>query len=651
MAMTVEQQRAMAMANARRRAAESGGMLQTGQDAQTGIGRGLTAGFSDELFAAGLTIPEMIRGAATGQDEGKGVIDRVGDAYSRALDFNRRFEGQAQERSPAAFTAGEIAGGVMLPAGAARTGATLGQQALRGAQVGAAYGGAYGVGSGETPAGRFAGGVSGALTGGALGALGIAATEGVVRGVGKLAEPFVQAYRGTRDPGGEAARRVSSALKRDLTAGQRGLGPQEFALERATGTPVTLMEIGGETTRALGRSAANTSPEARIALEEITSERFREQAPRIAQWFDDNFNIRLTSDVMERLQTEARKVNRPAYKQAYEDGARGVWTDELSQLVQAPEVQNAIRIAQTQARNWAVREGFKPPIGAFTIQDGRTVLTKTENGNTILPSLQLLDYVKRSLDQSGSPLAAQFAKTLRDHLDELVPSYQAARSGAAKYFGKQDALEAGAEFATMTSDPREAAKAIAKLTPEEKKLFETGFVSTLVNKIRESPDQRSILNRIATSPNARQRIELAIGPKKAREFEARMRIEDLMDRARKAVQGNSTTARQLAEMGLAGGAGIYGSVAVYNQDPTSIAYSALVAAMVAGRRRIDRRVAEQVARLLTSNDPRMLQRGFQIVTKNQKMLDALRAAELRLAAPAAQQGSSRPPMIEQSPQP
>lgn len=649
MAMTIEQQRALAMASARKRAAESGGILQTGQDIQQGLVRGLTAGFSDELFSAGMVPFEMAKGAITGKDESKGFVDRIGDAYSRALEFNKRFEREAQERSPIGFAIGEIGGGMALPVGAAAPGATLAQQALRGAKVGAAYGGAYGIGTGETIPERAIGGISGVLTGGTLGAAAPVVTEGVVRGAGKLASPLVQAFRGARDPEAEAARRVTESLRRDLPQGT-GLTPQQFAGERAAGAPVTLMEMGGETTRALARSAANTSPEGRAALQEITSERFQTQAPRIAQWFEDNFNVKLTSDVMEKLQTEARKVNRPAYQRAYEEGSRGIWTEELAELVQAPEVQNAIRIAQTQARNWAVKEGFKPPVGAFRIEGGRTVLSKTENGNTVMPSLQLLDYVKRALDQMESPTARSFAKTLRDHLDEIVPSYQNARAGAAKYFGKQDALEAGAEFATMRADPREAFKVISKFSPDEKKLFETGFVSTLVNKIRESPDRRSILNQINNNPNARSRIELAIGKQKARELDARLHVEELMDEARKAVQGNSTTARQLAELGLAGGAVSYGSFSVYNQDPASVAQSAIVAALVAGNRRIDRRVSEQVARLLTSNDPRMLQRGFRIVANNQNMLDALRAAEVRLSAPAAQQGASRPPMIEQRPQ-
>lgn len=619
---------------------QSSGPLEGFRDSGVGVGRGLTAGFSDELFAAGMTPFEMARGAIRGTDEGKGFVDRVTDAYGRALDFNRSYEKQAMERSPIATGIGEAAGAVMtsraLPGGRVAPTAGLQANVVGSMKNAATYGALHGAGTGENLTDR----ATGAITQGAVGAgLGLAAplaVEGVARGVSAAVRPVVQAYRGFRDPEAEAARRVTSGLVDDFRSGTAGMTPQEFAAERAAGTPVSLMEMGGETTRALARSSANTDATARASLQEMTTDRFRAQAPRIADWFENNFSVKLTSDVAEKLQAEARKVNRPAYAKAYQDGSRGLWDGELEQLVQAPEVQNAIRIAQVQAKNWAVKEGFRPPVNAFEIQGGRTVLKKSESGNTYLPSLQLLDYVKRALDQQQSPTSGSFAKTLRDHLDTLVPSYQTARSGAAKYFGKGDALEAGAEFALTRTDPREAAKTIAKYSPDERKLFESGFVSTIVNRIREHPDRRDVLQQLATSPNARQRIELAIGPRRARELEARLHTEEIMDFARTAVQGNSTTARQLAEIGLAGGAATYGGVSAYNLDPMSVGQSVIAGALIAGNRRIDQRVAREVGRLLASNDPQLLQRGFRIVSNNQQMMDALRGVYPRLGAVSGQ---------------
>ncbi len=52
-----------------------------------------------------------------------------------------------------------------------------------------------------------------------------------------------------------------------------------------------------------------------------------------------------------------------------------------------------------------------------------------------------------------------------------------------------------------------------------------------------------------------EQIQIALGPQRATELESMLRVENVMNMARGAVQGNSTTARQLFEMGLAGGAG------------------------------------------------------------------------------------------------
>lgn len=46
---------------------------------------------------------------------------------------------------------------------------------------------------------------------------------------------------------------------------------------------------------------------------------------------------------------------------------------------------------------------------------------------------------------------------------------------------------------------------------------------------------------------------MALGPQKAAELEAFLRVEDLMNTARGIITGKFTTVRQLAELGLAGG--------------------------------------------------------------------------------------------------
>jgi hypothetical protein len=300
-------------------------------------------------------------------------------------------------------------------------------------------------------------------------------------------------------------------------------------------------------------------------------------------------------------------------------------------------LQAAIRIAIPQLRNWAVRDGFAPPTGAFQIINGRTTLQTTPNGNTVMPSLQMWDYVKRALDQMGTPTAQAFSRALRTQLDDLVPSYQQARQGAAHFFGAEDALEAGQNFVTQRFDMRQTRAALANMSQEERQLFQDGFVSRYVEMLNTSGDRRNILNRIADSPTAREQLEVALGRQRANEMEGMLRVEGIMDLARGAVQGNSTTARQLAELGFAGGAGSLGAYGAYNMDPTQMAYGAVMGALLAGGRRIDSNLAQVVARQLTSNDPRVLEVGLRLLARNNRMMDNLRSVDRRIAASGSEQ--------------
>lgn len=163
---------------------EGSGALEAFRDTAPAIGQGVTLGFADEILSGMLTPFEMARGVVRGIDDGKGIGERVSDSYSRALEFNRGLDKQAQERSPIASVVGEVAGGAVTGGGLAKGGVTLLNAAKptyrsmigRGATEGAAYGAVHGFGSGEGMEDRLnrakTGATIGAVTGGSMGALG-----------------------------------------------------------------------------------------------------------------------------------------------------------------------------------------------------------------------------------------------------------------------------------------------------------------------------------------------------------------------------------------------------------------------------------------------------------------------------------------------
>lgn len=612
-----------------------------------GAAQGLTANFSDEIRglveASGVnpndpaSLSALISGALkywSGDQEAK-------KRYDAAVTRERALNKQAEEQHPVASTVGNIAGATVLPVGASVQAATLPGRIAIGSGVGATLGAIAGAGEGEGGIDTIARTLTGAGGGAVLGAAGVPVVEGVVRGARALATPIVNTIRGVRDSEGEAARRVVSAIERDMqtdpSAAQR-LTPQEFGAAVRSGEPVNLMDIGGETTRALARSAANTSPEGRAALEKSINDRFEGQTPRVTSWLEKNFNYPDAAATQEALEAAAKTANRPAYAKAYAKG-QALWDDGLEQLSQAPVVQQAIRLATVTGKNRDILAGFPPTKNPFSIN---RETGQFELADGMIPNLQFWDHVKRNLDGLGAEGKA-FSRALRDHLDSLVPEYQTARAGAAAFFGAEDALDAGRKIVTSRMNNSEIARGLAKMTPAERKLAQDGFVSDYMAMLRETGDRRNVLNKIADSPAARQRLELVLGPQKARELEAMLRVEGIMDAARPAVQGNSTTARQLAELGLAGGTYTVGTGGdIFNPNPSALANAAFVYGAARGRSKINENVSRKVAEMLASNDPAAVLRGIKIVANSKQLFNSLRAADKGLARIGGEQASGVP---------
>lgn len=234
-----------------------------------GVASGLTANFADELFAAGMTPIEAVRGAISGEDAGKGILERVSSSYDRALAKNRELEKEAREASPVAATAGDIAGGIITSGQLAKGGATLlnaarptyGSMIGRGAAEGAAYGAAYGAGAGEGAEDRLdkalKGGALGGALGGTLGAVGARSAANQARraipSTESLKEAGRAAYKSADDAGviikPDAMRRLSQTIKDDLaefgysSAVQPRVKATLDELDRVAGDNVTLKGV------------------------------------------------------------------------------------------------------------------------------------------------------------------------------------------------------------------------------------------------------------------------------------------------------------------------------------------------------------------------------------------------------------------------
>jgi hypothetical protein len=634
-----------------------------GESFARGINQGATFNFGDELAgvqsASGLPdapawtgpLGTLYNVSRTGIGAGRLAAEKVapsvfgtggGEAYDATVERERVANEAAAQAHPWANLAGQAAGALPTALVAPEIGAlkTLTPFA-RAALTGAGYGALSGAGAGTDIGNRANQAASGAVLGGATGgasSAAISALAPVANYTGK-AVGLIRGNPATVDT--EAARRIQSALSRDASMGSDGLPAAAMDPAQQAGLPVINADRGGETVKALARSSANTSPEARIALQDAINPRYANQGERI------NNAVRSIAGTQgdagataTALEEAARKANRPAYAKAYAQGANGLWDEGFEQLTRAPDVQDAIRAATRTGANRATVDGFAAPKNPFVENNGALSLKKNPDGTTAYPSLQFWDHVQRNLRDKTEALARTghnsaaadtkaLRKTLVDHLDQLAPAFREARQGAARFFGAENALEAGQKFVTSNLDIREAARAFAKMSESERALFREGFVSDLTSKIERLGDSADVVNRMFGSNAARQKIQIVLGKDGAAKLEAHLRVENIMTRLRTAINGNSTTARQLAELGMAGGlGGVTQGVLTGDMDPRKLTLGfVLGAAAKKGYVRIDANVARRVGEMLASPDPKILERGLTAAAKNGTMMDALKALE------------------------
>jgi hypothetical protein len=577
--------------------------------------------------------PKSITGLVTGDMRGP-----VQKEYEKARDEMRAREAAMAQQHPWAFGGGELGGAaatmLAVPGSSAPTIAgRLGRSAL----TGAGYGALAGAGEGQGEEGMLAEGARGALTGAALGTVG----AGAVEALSPLATRVANVYRGIRDPDLEAQRRIAAAVRADMNSAGSRFSPQEVVESDIAGTPRGLLDTG-ETTRALGRSAANTSPEARAALTEFTQERFEQQSPRIAAYVRDLTGGGNATEDLERIQDVARRANRPAYRAAYQAGESGLWTPELERLASSPAVRSAMQAAVQRGRDRAVAEGFGAFNPGVTFENGIMQFGRGR-GAPPYPNAQFWDYTQRELRDAATAATRAgrneeagslngLRRSLLAELDAANPAFARARQGAAQFFGAENALEAGQNFVRSSANIPEAQRALARMSPAERQLFSRGYASNLADAVERSGDNRNVLNAaFFNNGAARSRTLLALGPDRAARLEALLRAEKIVDFGRKAVSGNSSTVRQWVEMGLAGGAGA-GALDLYEGagfNPSHILSGALLLGAARrgaqmGTQAIDQRVARRVGELLTSPDLSAIHRGIQLVTRNPRLLGALR---------------------------
>lgn len=570
-----------------------------------------------------------------------------GQDYGKTVEGLRAQREAVAQAAPVARGLGEVAGAVggVGALGATKLGAeALGMTGNIGKQfVNSGLSSAGLTGLNSISQGRQGAEVLGDMAvGGAAGAAAPIVMAGV-RAAGRgINDAFIRPIATMANRDNAAISTVGKAIGQDRAAGAV-MSSADEAVAAQAGAPVMNADRFGAATRTLARTAANVSPEAKGALQGAVEDRFLTQSTR-AKGFITQLMNGATDDLalQDTLRTAAQVANKTAYDAARSNPAsRAIWNQPIKELMQSPTFLAAIKDAESVGADRAAVAGVKAVRNPFEfLPDGGVTLRVNKDGSRALPSLDFWDQVKRNLDvlieqakptPVGGGSKTRYAdltaikQKLVSALDSAVPEYKKARQGAASFFGAEDAIDAGRKAFRMTKEIPELRRAHFAMNGAEKQAASVGYASEMIDAIDAAKDRVNVINSLFGSPSARARNEIFLGPQKAKELEAYVKVEQTLHMLKDAVSGNSTTAQQLIAAGVLGtGTALWTGDASTGLNVATLAYLGRRGMQMLGKK-ADEQVMKKVAEMLLSGDPAMVQKAIQNAALSQAHMQALEA--------------------------
>lgn len=533
----------------------------------------LTLGGSTKGGAAITALLDAAINAATGK----------GFDYSNQYDENlaalRAAQAQYNKDSPVLARVGD-AGGLAL--GVARLpviGVTKGPAALRGILGALSTGGAYGAAGGALEDAnsipeRLKNTATGAGAGALIGGGGYGAGKAVGWGLDKAGKAIKNL---TLPPTTRAASEVAAAADDRFGAYNAMTMDRELA---RLGPDAVRVDVLGETGRASARKAANVNPNARDTLETFATAR------------KGNQNVRLAGDVqtaggvpqgsrltVEELQREAYKKAKPQIDAAY----------------------TAARKAGAEIPFDLFDNIITTPVGAPVFREALDIVTSRAARNPSAGgNLAVLDETKRLLDgkakqafRAGDPMGSVYAETaeaLRQAVDDFLAKggdqYAQARALRQAAYKAEEAFNIGEQLA-QRNVPLNATKIAKGVDAKNAPNMAAAYAQTKAQRLLNNANTEGALTEFVT-PMGREATKAAVG-KKSTVLDAAVEREKLFNQLNKAL-GNSTSARQLIEAGVAG-AGVGGYLSDY--DPFTMGVTGILSALA-------RKTGPKLAQKITS---------------------------------------------------
>lgn len=515
------------------------------ESAGRGALQGVTFGFGDEMYGA----------AAGAYDKLLGSGDFSG-TYERERDAVREANDKAQQANPGTFLAGELAGGLALPFGAAKLGVKGIQAANTGlkarsaasAKEGMLYGGAYGFGKAEgDPVEQAIEMAGGAATGGVVGGL----VPGAISAASAALRVPMQAARVATQPRSVAAEKMVEAFGRD--AGNEGLAGNPLAkaalrteAERnATGAPLMLADMGGDNVKTLLRNATDM-PNARTErLQQTLNRRKSLEGRRLSSSIEDtlvggdDFVNRMDDLVASRSQ-----LGTSAFTRAYAQPWKVEASSEMVDFLRRGYMQRMLE--KTQQSIEGMTGGDLSAIKPWEFLHRVKMEINREIGR-----------MKRGQSDSATNWTISDLTKLNRDFGRLIgkenPSLSAALSKYSDKSAMINAMEEGLDDAFKLS-PEELRKNLGKLTQRDQEFYRLGHARAHIERLRGGDVMRDKSKNLYNSDDMGLRLK-AVFPEGAPErgrFLKTISAERRMNATRSNVQGNSKTAKYLTSAQEAG---------------------------------------------------------------------------------------------------
>lgn len=492
-------------------------------------------------------------------DEAVGAVSPQARDQMRAT--SSAMERQNPGQSLALGVGGAVAGAIPMalaagPALAARAASTLGGRALQGltggALLGAVEGAIYGSGQQEDR-GRGArdGALVGGVAGGILGAAAPYAAEGI--------KTALMAMRGTDIRAIQSALGVSPAAARVIKNALDAGDPDEAvrAFSRAGGD--AMLADAGQPARELLDAAANAGGRAGAIARGAVEERTSRAADSITRALDTHLG---QPGGIETAKSGIRQGTQAAREQAYQAAyaapinyaaPRGRAIESL--LARVP--QSAINRANELMRLEGVQSR---QIMATIGDDGRVTYQR-------MPDVRQIDYMTRALNDVASEAdgagklggttalgraTGNLSRQIRTILQREVPEYRTALNTAADAIRRTQAVDLGATLLRSSTTRETVAQGMRGMTTAERNAVKQGVrqgIDDQMANVRRAltdtnMDAREALTalRELSSRSAREKMQMVLGPRAARELTEELDRAATAFELRAAINANSKTA-------------------------------------------------------------------------------------------------------------